>query len=535
MEPNSCDVAIVGLGPTGAVLANLLGKLGWSVVGLERETDVYYAPRAVHFDDEIMRVFQAAGLSGEIAQSSEPFDAMEFVLKAGGAPVLRTKVGSQDARYGHAGAWWFHQPTLERHLREGLNRFPTVMALYGVDVTGVAQDAAGATLRYRCADGDERVVRARFVIGCDGGRSFVRKAAGLVLDSANFDEPWVVVDAKTVSGTKHPDLPVKHRQVCDPKGPVTYVPLAGPYYEWQFKVNAGKSEREVTDPAFVRSRLSAFVDLRTIEIIRIAYYRFHAVWARAWRNGRIVLAGDSAHQMPPFLGQGMCSGIRDAQSLSWRLDLLLAGKAEERILDDYEIERSAHVRHIIKGAMFLGHVIQTRNPLIAALRNALLFRPADAVPAANELFYTTANRKRPLREGFFGGSHRRLSGRLALQPNVELPDGRTALLDEALGSGFALLARRGTSAKQTAPVARLREAVDLEVVEFGAMADARCVGDIDGKLQAWFDAAGVDFVLVRPDRYIFDGGRAGTLRRVAELFRERFPRRALNLARGEAA
>ena len=522
-EIKTCDVAIVGLGPTGAVLANLLGKSGCTVVGLEREPDLYYSPRAVHFDDEIMRVFQAAGLAEEIGATSEPFTDMEFLLKAGGPAAMRTQVGSQDLRYGHHGAWWFHQPTLERHFHDGLKRFPKVTPVYGVEVSGITQDADGATVRYATRSGAAGTVRARYVIGCDGGRSFVRKEAELPLDTADFDEAWVVVDAKTLSGVKHPDLPKNHRQVCNPKQPVTYVPIAGPYYEWQFMVMGSKSEREATDPAFVRGQLRAFVDLKTIEITRIAYYKFHALWARRWRNGRVLLAGDSAHQMPPFLGQGMCSGIRDAVSLGWRLDLVLRGVAAPAILDDYQTERSAHVQHIIKGAMFLGHVIQTRNPLVALLRNFLMFKPASAVPAINRFFYFMANRKRPLREGFLGSVNRKLAGQIALQPKVILADGREAPLDEALGNGFALLARRGFIDTWRPDLTQLKGLVDLKIVQFGESTDARCVGDAEGKLRQWFDSAGVDFVLIRPDRYIFDAGRAGVLGQVLAAFLAKFP------------
>jgi 3-(3-hydroxy-phenyl)propionate hydroxylase len=534
-EMKTCDVAIVGLGPTGAMLANLLGQGGYSVVGLEREPDLYYSPRAVHFDDEIMRVFQAAGLSEQIGATSEPFTEMEFLLQAGASPSLRMKIGSQDFRYGHHGAWWFHQPTLERHFHDGLKRFGKVAPVYGVEVTGISQDTDGATVRYRTRGGASGELRARYVIGCDGGRSFVRKEAGLPLDSADFDEAWVVVDTKTVSGAKHPDLPKNHRQVCDPRQPVTYVPLAGPYYEWQFMVTGGKNEREATDPAFVRGQMRQFVDLKTIEITRIAYYKFHALWARKWRNGRIILAGDSAHQMPPFLGQGMCSGIRDAISLSWRLDLVLRGAAGQNLLDDYERERSAHVQHIIKGAMFLGHVIQTRNPLVAVLRNWLMFKPANLIPAFNRLIYAIANRKRPLREGFLGSVNRKLAGQMARQPMVVLPGGRSALLDEALGSGFALLARRGAVDIRNPHLARLKSLVDLRVVQFADLADTACIGDGEGQLRRWFDDAAVDFVLIRPDRYVFDAGRASAIGPVAVDFLARFPVPAASAAQWKAA
>jgi len=219
------DVIIVGLGPTGATLANILSQYGWSVVGLERESEVYCSPRAVHFDDEVMRVFQSIGLSRAITGTSEPFREMEFALSPKGKGVWRTPVGSQDHRYGHAGAWWFHQPTLERQLRDGLARFPGVTQRYGVEVTDIAQDAEGVTATGVDSQGQRSVVRGRYLVGCDGGKSLVRSRAKLALETACFDQAWVVVDAKGRCGAKEPSLPSIHRQICNPRQPVTYVPV----------------------------------------------------------------------------------------------------------------------------------------------------------------------------------------------------------------------------------------------------------------------------------------------------------------------
>jgi 3-(3-hydroxy-phenyl)propionate hydroxylase len=510
LETLNCDVVVVGLGPSGAMLANLLGPRGWSVVAIERDEDVYYAPRAVHFDDEAMRIFQAVGLADEIGGTSEAFTDMELRLNIDHRPVMRTKIGSQDGRYGHAGAWWFHQPTLEKHLRDGVARYANVTTLYGAAVHSLTEDERGVTVELATNDGKSRTVHCRYLIGCDGGRSLVRKAAGLTLDSAKFDEAWVVVDTKTRSGKKDPRLPANHIQVCNREQPVTYVPMAGPYYEWQFMVTGGKTEREATDPQLVRQQLRPFVDLDTIEITRIAYYRFHALWARNWRTRRVILAGDSAHQMPPFLGQGMCSGIRDASSLAWRLDLVLSG-AQESLLNDYEKERAAHVRAIIKGAMFLGRVIQTRRLLVALLRNNLLFRPANLVPFLNRLVYQTANRKRPLSNGFIGRNQRRIAGHLAPQPKVQLHGAKVALLDEVLGNDFALLFRRDAISNLHPAVKRARERVSLKLVSFDVKASLGSVGDVEGKLDAWFTRNRIDFVLIRPDRYVFDGGRISQL------------------------
>jgi len=515
-----CDVVVVGLGPTGAVLANMLGKRGWSVVGIERDEDIYYAPRAVHFDDEVMRIFQSIGLSQAISKTSEPFREMEFLERPGGKRLLLSKVGSQDKRYGHAGAWWFHQPTLERHFHEGLGRFPHVVALRGFEATQMTQSADGVRAVAVGPDGAEITVSARYLIGCDGGRSFVRKAAQLPLQTADFDQAWVVVDTKARCGGKDPRLPAVHQQVCDPRQPVTYVPLAAPYYEWQFMVVGDKSEREATDPAFVRNQLRDFVDLDTIDITRIAYYRFHGLWAHRWRDGRVVLAGDCAHQMPPFLGQGMCSGIRDAQGLAWRLDLVLAGKAEAAILDDYQIERSEHIRHIINGAMYLGRIIQTRSPLVAMLRNALLFWPANASAYLNGVFIRTANRKRPISKGFFGGKARKLAGSLSIQPMVAFR-GRDMLLDDVLGDGFALIGRPQALQPHRGAIDMLRAEGDVAVYEIGDARSPERLVDIEGRFADWFDENRVDFVLLRPDRYVFDGGRAKDLPAVVEEFRRK--------------
>ncbi|TFE36513.1 bifunctional 3-(3-hydroxy-phenyl)propionate/3-hydroxycinnamic acid hydroxylase [Paraburkholderia dipogonis] len=509
-ETLNCDIVVVGLGPSGAMLANLLGPRAWSVVAIERDEDVYYAPRAVHFDDEAMRIFQAAGLADEIAGTSESFSDMELRLNIDRPPVMRTKIGSQDGRYGHAGAWWFHQPTLERHLREGVARYANVTTLYGAAVHSLTEDDHGVTVEVATNDGSSRTVRCRYLIGCDGGRSFVRKAAGLALDSAKFDEAWVVVDAKTRSGKKDPRLPANHIQVCNRVQPVTYVPMAGPYYEWQFMVTGGKTEREATDPQLVREQLRPFVDLDTVEITRIAYYRFHALWARNWRTRRVILAGDSAHQMPPFLGQGMCSGIRDASSLSWRLNLVLAG-APDGLLSDYETERAGHVRAIIQGAMFLGRLIQTRRLLIALLRNNLLFRPANRVPFLNRLIYQTANRKRPLTNGLIGRNRRRIAGHLAPQPKVQAYGAKAVPLDDVLGNDFALLFRRDAISNLHPAVKRAREQLTLKLVSFDVKALPGSVLDMEGKLDAWFRQHRIDFVLIRPDRYVFDGGKISQL------------------------
>lgn len=519
-----CDVVIVGLGPTGATLANLLGQYGWSVVGLERSESVYHAPRAVHFDDEAMRVFQAIGLSESIAEASEPFREMEFTLAPAAKAILRLQVGSQDHRYGHAGAWWFHQPTLERQLRDGLGRFSKVTPCYGVDVIGIEQDSEAVIAQYMDRDGQQCSVRARYLIGCDGGRSLVRSQAKLALESACFDQPWVVIDAKARCGRKEPTLPPVHRQICNPRQPTTYVPGTKSHYRWEFMVVDDKPEHEATNTEHVRKLLAELVDLDKIDVIRVAYYNFHAVWASQWRRGRTLVAGDAAHQMPPFLGQGMCSGIRDAHGLGWRLDMILRGLADERLFDSYEQERSRHVRDIINGAVMLGRIMHTRSRAIAVLRNWLLFRTLAILPPLRRWFHQITNRKRPLSCGFIGANCPRLAGHLAIQPAIQIDDDAVPL-DDVLGNHFSLLSKTGCLDCATGLIDSLRQTAAVKHVEFGSRHSGAIVADDRNLLENWFGRHNVDFMLIRPDRYVFDAGKAAAFGDVVRDFQRRFPRR----------
>ena len=501
------DIAIVGLGPTGTVLANILGQMGWSVVGIEREEDIYFSPRAVHFDDEIMRIFQSIGLSDQISNSSESFKQMEFVLKPGDAPIATGLVGSQDARYGFNGAYWFHQPTLEKHLHEGLIRYEKISTYYGYEVVELVQNENHATLSIRkskslgkasvLAFDDLQSIKSKYVVGCDGGKSFVRRNAKLELESSDFDQPWIVVDTKTLTGKKDPELPQNHRQYCNPEQPVTYVPLAGPYYEWQFMVVDGKSEKEAIDPFYVRKLLKPYVDLSKVEITRIAYYKFHGLWAKRWRNNRIILAGDAAHQMPPFLGQGMCSGIRDATSLAWRLNLVLKGKASIELIDSYEKERYNHVEHIINGAILLGSIIQTTQKWKAILRNVFLFKPLAKSIKFRNWFTQKANRKMPLESGFLGENNR-VAGHLFIQPLI-VYNGKEILLDSLLGDDFALIVKSANTFK-------IYRNYDDSLFDLNLSLESPQFTISDQNLVEWFDESKIEFALVRPDKYIFDAG-----------------------------
>lgn len=361
------DVAIVGLGPVGATLAQLLVPWFDGVRVFERSTDVFPLPRAAHFDHEVMRVFADAGAADRVLPATTPVKGMHFLERRGGSTLFGFDAPEGPTRYGWPAGFMFYQPELERALRHGLDRVPGLLHL-GHDVEGVDDRGDHVELTVRdLASGDVSVHAARYVVGCDGARSTVRRAAGIAFTDLGFDEPWLVLDVELLR--EDLALPDVVQQVCDPVRPATFVPMPGNRRRWEFMLLPDEDPAEMERPEVFRRLLAEWVDPDAVEVIRSAVYRFHALVASPWRRGRLLLAGDAAHQMPPFLGQGMCAGVRDAANLAWRLRWVLDGLAGERVLDSYETEREPHVRAIIDLAVSMGSIVCTLDPEAAETRN----------------------------------------------------------------------------------------------------------------------------------------------------------------------
>jgi 3-(3-hydroxy-phenyl)propionate hydroxylase len=495
MTPSEpCDVALIGLGPTGATLASLLGRAGHRVRVIERDAEVYQLPRAVHFDHEVMRIFQSIGASEAILPHTRLISDYRF-LNADRELLLGGEIGGPRSDQGWAVDYMFHQPSLERVLRDMAEEQPTVEVAYGCELAGLEQDADGATVRVRGPEG-EASLRARFVVGCDGAGSATRRAVGLELEDLGFDEPWVVVDLRGAKG-----LPDHCIQLCDPARPTTLVPGAHDFYRFEFMLRPGEGE-EMNRPEKIRELLEPWLDPDSVELVRAAVYRFHAVVAREWRRGRVAIAGDAAHQTPPFLGQGMCAGIRDAANLAWKLDLVLRGRADAALLDTYGSERSPHVRAFIQTAIDLGRIICTQDPEVARVRDAELLAREDR---GNIVPILPDPGPGCLQGGRAQGVHPRV-GRLAPQPRVRQGDGE-ARLDDVTGQGFRLVLRDARGWPDDARCARF-DALGGRVVVWGdAPTEAgpgglACV-DAAGEAGAFFDRHGLHAFLVRPDHVTF--------------------------------
>jgi 3-(3-hydroxy-phenyl)propionate hydroxylase len=471
------DVVIVGLGPVGATLANLLGLRGVRTLVLEREAEAYHLPRAVHFDDEVMRVFETIGLSDQIARDVILSPGMHFV-DAGGKMLIDWSRPAQISPQGWYPSYRFHQPDLERVLRAGLARWPSVTARNRCDVFAIDSDDDGVTVRFEeLANGRLTRCRARYVVGCDGARSLVRRLIGSGMHDLGFHERWLVLDV--LLKRPRPDLGDYSVQHCDPARPATYVRGTGNRRRWEITLHPEEDSQVMVTPPRVWELLRKWLTPDDAEIERAAVYTFHSVIAERWRDGRLLLAGDSAHQTPPFLGQGMCAGIRDAANLAWKLEHVVAGRQTDALLDSYQSERAPHVREYIELAIRLGGVINA-----TAIEAGLPPGERRADAPARMVTY-----KPRLGPGLLV-DREDLAGHLAPQPEI----GSGERLDARIGYRFALLATPEFSA---ALGAAMRDRL--------ATADIAVVGDTAPALQDWLATNRIAAALVRPDRYVLGG------------------------------
>lgn len=478
-----CDVLIVGLGPVGATTAALLSARGHSVVAVERERGIYPLPRAVGFDGDIMRIFQAMNLH-EVVEPHTRFSPYYDFLAADGSLLL-----SYDrAKTVHHSGWrqnvTFFQPAVEEALRRQAVDTGLTRTILGAAFVGASQDEESVIARVSSGESPNNV-RARYLVGCDGARSQVRSAMGVELYDYGFNEPWLVVDflANDLSG-----LPDRNVQICDPERPATYMQMGPGRYRWEFMILPDDDVDTIQSPDTIAHLLAERGVTRRDPIERSALYRFHGRLADNWRTGRMLLAGDAAHQMPPFAGQGFCSGLRDAFSLCWMLDLVLQGKASETLLDAYTAERKPQVAFMIESAIRLGRIVCTTDPHTAMTRNAAMFADREAGRTPPPLIYP------PLATGFFLVDDP-AAGELFPQP-VATIEGKTLRFDDLAGGKPAIILRSGT----------MGEEIDAGGFWVGSL-DAGELSPFAGAIERWLDAHGVDAVLVRPDFYVFGTGR----------------------------
>jgi 3-(3-hydroxy-phenyl)propionate hydroxylase len=502
------DVAIIGYGPTGVSAANFLGSLGVSVIAFEREKDIYQRARAVTVNDWTLRCFQAAGLDQILLKDMDPHTVYRWRNFAG-RELMRMTV--PHSTLGQPSAMAIYQPVMEQTLRDGAARFADMVKVnFGERVTGLEQDASSVVVST-----GEKSVRVKYALACDGGSSSTREQLGIKMLGDTIETRWVVIDARVKRW-----WPERHILTfwSDKTRPVVDIALAMGNHRWEFPLAAHESESDFSTHEQLWKLLGSMsVTPDDVEIHQHAFYRHHVRKAESWRDKRVFLLGDAAHLMPPWAGQGMQSGIRDAFNLSWKLHEVLRGRvggvAAETLLDSYETERAPNVAMLTAFTEELGRIIKmqmTPRETATAITSQLLQKmglkpaaPASAQPPTLEV-------------GWINGSPAKGSalGKMPPQPVMCTPKGHHAKLDDLIGFGFALMGDECDPAALLSPADRAAwEKFDAKFIavrspKTGSAAASDLI-DLDGSLLKWMRVHQARVVALRPDRFVCGDLRSG--------------------------
>lgn len=504
------DVAIVGAGPVGTLLAILLGQRGKKVTLIERWTTHYGLPRAVTYDHEIARIFATLGIDSENDDAISFHDELYYWKNRDGQNLSIVDWQSQSAS-GWRVRYWFNQPLMEKRLLAIAATLPDITILRGWEGVGLEQDSEGVTLSLKQnpeeygSNGEHKGIRAKFCAGTDGANSFVRESLGIENEDKGYFFDWLILDMIPNFDYVAASAPDPAQwQLCDPKRPTTIVP-GGPGPDpkgparrrWEYMLLPGENIDEMQKPEKAWELLAPWgITPENSELERSAVYRFQARWAKQWNKGRCMIGGDAAHLMPPFAGEGMCAGVRDAVGMAWRLNGVLEGKYGLDVLDSYTTERKEHAKHYINFSQELGQIICIADEQEAAERDARMI--AELAERNNAPVPTDICQ---LGQGAWCADSAH-AGELAVQGVVEA-NGKRDRFDQAVGQGWVLLGYEADPAQAITEEQRAQlAALDGMTVQICAPGGACDVVDAQGTFKAWLDEIDAKYVLIRPDFYV---------------------------------
>jgi len=506
---HSAQVAIAGAGPVGLTIANYLGQMGVSVVLIEKLESLIDYPRAIGIDDEALRAMQAVGLVDNVLPHTTPWHAMRFLTPKG---RCFADIQPMTDEFGWSRRNAFIQPQVDAVLYDGLSRFPHVRCLFSREVEAFSQNSDGVTLNVKGSDGERETVRADWLVACDGGASFIRRALNIPFEGKTAPNQWIVIDiANDPLATPHVYL------CCDPVRPYVSAALPHGVRRFEFMVMPGETEAQLSEPRKMRQLLSKVLpDPDNVELIRQRVYTHNARIAERFRVDRVLLAGDAAHIMPVWQGQGYNSGMRDAFNLAWKLALVVNGKAGEALLDSYQQERRDHAKAMIDLSVTAGNVLAPPKRWHGAVRDGISWL-LNYLPPVKRYFLEMRFKPMPqYRDGALlaeGEGKTSPVGKMFIQPKVTLETGQVTLLDEVIGARFAIIAwgcnpRWGLTDEQ---IARWR-AVGVQFIQVVPEVQIHCdqdnvpgvirVGDTQNRLKNWFAQHDTAIAVVRPDRFV---------------------------------
>ena len=479
----SADVIVVGCGPTGATLSLLLAQCGVTSLVLERATTIYPLPRAVHFDDQIMRVFQALGIAESLEQVVRYNPGMRFVDPEGKLLLDWPRPAGIGDNGWHT-SYRFHQPDLENRLRDNMQACPDIQLCTGVEVKSLKQHNDSVSIQ--CNNGEEH--RAKYVVGCDGANSSVRSFIGEDIHDFGFNERWLVIDV--LLKTDKPELGDNTIQHCGRNRPSTYVRCPANRRRWEISLTPEDDANSVTSDDSIWNFIGEWINADEATIERSAVYEFKSQVAKRWRKNRVFIAGDAAHLTPPFMGQGMCAGIRDVSNLAWKLSTVckqndtMQPSSHDTLLDSYQSERAPNVTEYIDTAMKLG-------ALINSCRTEQALKKAFARDDGTVELKSIVPKLGP-GLGVESSTH---SGNWCGQPLLQ----NGVRLDDHVGYRAVLLANP--------------QLIDHTKQHDGTLSELRVLSTKDEpELRSLVNSLDVQAILLRPDRYIL-----GTAANTAEL------------------